>query len=384
MRVGDGLLGALGLGRGGADGWRRARPSCSATAAIRASDSCSRSSAASTALGGLARASPVRRRGRTGPARRARVASATRSRASSTAAWTSSRLGAAVLPPRTQPGAEDVAVGGHRGDALAACRRGPRPASGSATRATRSSSCSTAGRTASGALDDVAGPDGRRRRGRASCAGSPAARSARRAGRRGRRRRRAGRSRARAACVDGLDGDRVGGPAQGGGDGALVARRRPGAARPPSRGCRVGESAGGEQGAGAVLAAQARARGPPCGRPALVRSRSAARSSSRSRSTSASSCVERGGGRLVARRRGPPRPPRPRRRAASRRGELAARRSAARAERLLDDPAEPADLGLAGLDPAATGADLAGSLARPSRRSAAARASAARRCCSSA
>ena len=58
--------------------------------------------------------------------------------------------GAALLPPRTQPGREDVAVGGDGGDALAARDQGRGVRRRSATRATRSSSCSTAGRTESG------------------------------------------------------------------------------------------------------------------------------------------------------------------------------------------------------------------------------------------
>ena len=78
-------------------------PSFSATADIFASESCSWSRAPSTASD--ASATRVRSEAIANRARSPRpAASVTRSRASSTAAWISMRLGAAALPPRTQPG----------------------------------------------------------------------------------------------------------------------------------------------------------------------------------------------------------------------------------------------------------------------------------------
>ena len=147
-RLGDGRS----VRSASADAWRIAAPrppSCSATAAIRASDSCSASRAASTSA-------PTSRRALAGRAQREPGAlggggrGIQRRAVSSTAACSSSRLSPALLPPRAQPGPKTSpsAV-----TAVMPSARATRATAWAAvgTSATRSSSCSTAGRTESGA-----------------------------------------------------------------------------------------------------------------------------------------------------------------------------------------------------------------------------------------
>ena len=106
---------------------------------------------------------PARARGpppaRTGRARRRRWRHPGWPRASSAAACSSRRLSPALLPPRAQPGPKTSpsAV-----TAVMPSWRETRATAWAAvgTSATRSSSCSTAGRTGSGAAHDVAGPHG--------------------------------------------------------------------------------------------------------------------------------------------------------------------------------------------------------------------------------
>ena len=271
-------------------------------------------------------------------------ASATRSRASSTAAWISMRLGAAALPPRTQPGPN---TSPSTVTAVIPSRAREAAASTPSTRATRSSSRSTAGRSRSEQLDDVDAPT------------APA----------GQRRplgpvhhaRRLGHEKTRAPRVVGaqpvdrrgragqrVDGERIAGPAQRGGDRDLVTRLDLQQRRDRARD-RMRAVAGREQRGGAVLAAQAQLQGlhpgggglpVALGGPLLL-----------------AQLLELGfaagrGGRRPARspRRGPPRPP-PRRRSTT-----PARRTRARpARRGTERPrrfAHPAELALGGLDPA--------------------------------
>ena len=120
-----------------------------------------------------------------------RVASATRSRVSSTADWISMRLGALAAAAADEAGGEHVAVGGHRGDALTARDEG-RCEGGVGDEGHPVEQLLDGGAHGGGRLDDLAGPDGR------TLEHGPGGRVAR-AMRSGRRGRQPGRRRRRAA-----------------------------------------------------------------------------------------------------------------------------------------------------------------------------------------
>ena len=177
LGVGDGALGALDLGAARAD--RRLQ------AAELLGDRCHAGVAVVQGLeGGLDALGDGRGVLSRSAARAKRacspvaVAAATAAWASSSADWISRRDSPLLEPPRTQPGREDVTVGGHRGDALAAGDEG-QGVLGAGDERDAVEELLDGRQHGGGGVDDVAGPDGgaveRRpaRRGRTGAAVSP-------------------------------------------------------------------------------------------------------------------------------------------------------------------------------------------------------------------